>query len=137
MNGHHGPRPMSKEEEDEEEEGGGAAAVPVRELRELHSVCMQTVVVVTGALWARAEAAGLLSSSSSPSSPSSSSLQQQHQHRHQQQQKKKKLPADVKGAWALVMELGLSLANNGEGTNGGWDGGRGSHASLYGLGGYS
>ena len=47
---------------------------------------MQTVVVVTGALWARAEAAGLLSSSTSSSSPSSSSQQQQQQPPPPQQQ---------------------------------------------------
>eukprot|EP00624_Nannochloropsis_granulata_P006863 evm.model.NODE_5287_length_31514_cov_28.831980.11 len=118
---------MGKADEDEDEDddeddggaGGEAAAVAAVELCELHSVCMQAVVVVTGALWARAEAAGLLSSTLSSSFSTTTITTQPQQQQQQQQQQQIKLPADVKGALALVMELGLALANNRKGSKGG------------------
>jgi len=119
--------PMGKDEdekENQEEDDGGwwgeAAADAAVELCELHSVYMQAVVVVTGALWARAEAVGLFSSTSYTTTITTPQFQQR-----QQQHQQHKPPADVKGALALVMEIGLALAKKRKGNKGRWDEGSG------------
>lgn len=115
---------------------GLGPGVHASEPHAMGTLCARVVVVVTGALWTRAEAAGLFLRGREvddachnrnglpvPPTPANSGASPYPEARAAGRSKKP--PADVRGALALVMEVGLALANRGEGSKEGWDVGKG------------